>query len=261
MATVRMPDGSDYEVKVLLADGDSNTKLRKSDKAQRGYLTVGLSLAPANESGYEVCASRSPGCTRSCIFTSGFGVYDNVKRSRIAKTVLFFEQREVFKAMLRKELHKWRAKANKQGKVLACRLNVFSDILWERIFPELFTEFADVQFYDYTKHGKRLVSPYSLPKNYHLTFSRSECNDDSVSVIMAMNPKANIAVVFDSKELPRNWRPNNPLVKPRKVINGDETDLRFLDESGTIVGLYAKGKGKKDESGFVVSTKIPLEVV
>jgi len=35
------------------------------------------------------------------------------------------------------------------------------------------------------------------------------------------------------------------------VFNGDESDLRFLDPQGVIVGLYAKGKAKKDTSGFV----------
>jgi hypothetical protein len=35
------------------------------------------------------------------------------------------------------------------------------------------------------------------------------------------------------------------------VINGDETDLRFLDAKGVIVGLRAKGKARKDTTGFV----------
>jgi hypothetical protein len=37
----------------------------------------------------------------------------------------------------------------------------------------------------------------------------------------------------------------------RPVFNGDESDLRFLDPKGVVVGLYAKGKAKKDTSGFV----------
>jgi hypothetical protein len=36
------------------------------------------------------------------------------------------------------------------------------------------------------------------------------------------------------------------------VIDGTETDLRFLDEKGVVVGLLAKGKAKKDVSGFTV---------
>jgi hypothetical protein len=36
------------------------------------------------------------------------------------------------------------------------------------------------------------------------------------------------------------------------VVDGDKDDLRFLDpKGGHIVALYAKGKAKKDTSGFV----------
>ena len=36
-----------------------------------------------------------------------------------------------------------------------------------------------------------------------------------------------------------------------RTLDGDKTDLRFLDGAG-VVALYAKGKAKKDVSGFVV---------
>ena len=36
------------------------------------------------------------------------------------------------------------------------------------------------------------------------------------------------------------------------VIDGDETDLRFLDMQNSIVALKAKGKAIKDNSGFVI---------
>jgi hypothetical protein len=38
----------------------------------------------------------------------------------------------------------------------------------------------------------------------------------------------------------------------RQVISGDETDVRFVDGKGIIVGLTAKGKAKKDNTGFVI---------
>jgi hypothetical protein len=44
------------------------------------------------------------------------------------------------------------------------------------------------------------------------------------------------------------------------VFNGDESDLRFLDPKGVIVGLYAKGKAKKDTSGFVKYPTISLKI-
>jgi hypothetical protein len=50
-------------------------------------------------------------------------------------------------------------------------------------------------------------------------------------------------MVFD--EIPSSY-------KGFEVVNGDESDLRFLDKKGVIVGLKAKGKGRQDKSGFVI---------
>ena len=40
--------------------------------------------------------------------------------------------------------------------------------------------------------------------------------------------------------------------KRQTVFNADDTDLRFLDPKGVVLGLKAKGRAKKDRSGFVV---------
>ena len=50
----------------------------------------------------------------------------------------------------------------------------------------------------------------------------------------------NVAVVYD--------------VIPDNVYSADEDDLRFLDPFVAIVGLKAKGRAKKDVSGFVIRT-------
>ena len=81
-----------------------------------------------------------------------------------------------------------------------------------------------------------------LPSNYHLTFSRSEENDEIVDEILEMG--GNVAVVFD--KLPTQY-------KGYKVINGDKSDLRFLDEKNVIVGLKYKrdtNKGADNEAVF-----------
>jgi hypothetical protein len=52
---------SGWRPKNLLSGG--NTKLAKSAR------TLGLSLAPANTSGFEFCASRTPECTKHRIST------------------------------------------------------------------------------------------------------------------------------------------------------------------------------------------------
>ena len=146
---------------------------------------------------------------------------------------------------LRKSIKKIIRKAKRDGLIPAIRLNGTSDVIWEKQTFQgrtLFDLFPDVQFYDYTKIWTRFNR--TLPDNYHLTFSRSESNEDKVDWIIANHPRVNVAVVF-SGDLPKKY-------KGRKVIDADQHDLRFLDKSGVICGLKAKGNGKKDKSGFVV---------
>jgi hypothetical protein len=250
-AEVKMPDGSTYVVKTLLGKGDSNHKLNKSDKAGRGYMTVGLSLAPAKLSGFEMCRGRSKGCTAACLNTAGRGQQTSTQRARIAKTILLNENPDIFYSRLKEELSFFNKKATEKDKILACRLNVVSDYPWEQHLPELFPMFSEVQFYDYTKIYKRAVnfSIGQVPPNYHLTFSRSESNWPSVREIISKKFPVNVTVVFSSEKFPTKWA-------DRKVINGDETDLRFLDECGTIVGLKAKGRARSESSGFVIQLPV-----
>jgi hypothetical protein len=101
-------------------------------------------------------------------------------------------------------------------------------------------------FYDYTKINqksgdRKLASGH----RYVVTFSRSETNE--VEAIEVLNKGGIVAVVFD--ELPNEWN-------GFKVIDGDERDDLMLDCGGAIVlGLKAKGKARKDSTGFVVITK------
>jgi hypothetical protein len=242
----------------LILPGTDNTKLSKGDG--KDFMSVGLSLAPAKMSGYQVCSNSSAGCRRGCIVTSGYGgIFPEVIRGRIRRTVAFFEHRSWFLARMRRELERYQDQADDQGKRLVCRLNVFSDLPWEDLDPALFTQFPRVQFYDYTKHPKRMHKV--LPANYHLTFSRSERNhDDCLRVLRA---GGNVAVVWHlpdgsgrGERLKATW----DRVRPKQwygfpVVNGDVNDLRFLDPKGCVVGLYAKGRGKDDhESGFILPT-------
>ena len=258
---VKMQDGSTALVTKLLTLpvkrklGRVNQKLSKTNERQDKFFVVGLSLAPANSSGYEVCASRSPGCTKACLASSGFGgIFPNISRARVAKTRLLYQDRALFMAKLYREIERAQAKATAYGRRLAVRLNVFSDLLWEKIEPELFTTFPDVVFYDYTKHFSRMkrFCKGELPHNYHLTFSRSETNDKQAMEVLKLG--GNVTVVF-SGEMPTEWR-------GYKVVNGDETDLRFEDGHNVVVGLKVKGHlGLKDKSGFVVRIPTSEEVL
>lgn len=226
---------------------ESNPKLEKGEDL--GYLSFGLHFAPATISGYQVCASASEGCTIACLYTSGHGKFTRTQESRIAKTQRFFEAREKFLRDMVNDIFAALRRANRMGMVPSFRLNLTSDIRWETVpvfgYTNIMEMFPTVQFYDYTKHTNRK----NIPANYHLTFSRSETNDTKVPEMF--DSGFNVAIVFDT---PKN-RPLPETFRGRKVIDGRVHDLRFLDETGVWVGLSALGEGKKDSSGFVISTK------
>jgi hypothetical protein len=222
-------------------------------------------LAPADLSGYETCAKRTAGCTAACLNTAGRGGMfkrgentNVIQQARIRKTKMFFENRVEFMATLVKDIELAIKQSKKMELVPVFRLNGTSDLSWEKyevvrngkLFRNIFTAFPEVQFYDYTKVLGRKVKEYS---NYQLTFSAADGNDSDV--LRAMNEGLNVAVVFGIKKtLPM---PVDYLNRP--VFNGDESDLRFLDPKGVIVGLYAKGKAKKDTTGFVKYPTIMLQ--
>jgi hypothetical protein len=221
----------------------NNAKTIKGEK--KGILTGILYLAPASISGWEVCPKRSDGCTKACLYTAGHGAFTTVQTARINRTKMFFEKRDMFMDLLNKDINSLVKKAKKLSYLPTIRLNGTSDIEWTRF--GIMEKFPDIRFYDYTKVANRFDK--EIPENYYLTFSRNESNDDEVELLLTKN--VNIAVVFDTKKedaLPLEW-------KNRKVIDGDVDDVRWLDEKGVIVGLRAKGRGKKDNSGFVIKTK------
>lgn len=227
----------------LFTDQKSNAKMAKSGGL--GYEAKILHLAPAMESGYEVCSSRSAGCTAACLFTAGRGKMTSVKKARVARTKFFFEDRNGFKKQIQKELDAFKRKCTKNKTKPAARLNGTSDIIWERVAEEFFTDNPEIQFYCYSKHAKRFRPDWALPDNYHLTFSKSESNDAAVAEVLSHN-KFNVCAVFASEEFPDEWM-------GRKVYNADVHDLRFLDPPGGFIGgLKAKGDAKKDTSGFVI---------
>jgi hypothetical protein len=221
----------------------ANPKIQKGTKL--GYLSFILHLAPATLSGKETCPKRTAGCTAACLNTAGRGgmfrkgeTTNMIQEARIRKTKMFFEQKEAFLAQLTKDIKLGIKQAARLGLKPVFRLNGTSDLSVEKW--GIIEQFPDVQFYDYTKVLGRKVS--HLP-NYHLTFSAADGNDSDVA--LAIQQGMNVAMVFD--KLPEAYM-------GRPVTNADETDLRFLDPKGTIAGLKAKGRAKKDTTGFVRRT-------
>lgn len=230
-------------MKLLSVSADAKTV--KGEK--KGYLTGILYLAPASSSGTNVCANASPGCIRGCLNTAGrAAIFPAILRARVRKTRELFADKEAFSAQLAKDISSLERRAQRQGLTPCVRINGTSDLPWLAL--RIAREFYHVQFYDYSKHVR--VWERTLP-NYSITFSHSETNLDACLETLAHG--CNVAVVFDTKKgqpLPAEWH-------GYRVIDGDESDLRFLDPrraTGVVVGLRAKGRARKDCSGFVQSS-------
>jgi hypothetical protein len=237
-------------IRKALLGFDTNAKTVKGE--QLGFLTGILYLAPSDISGFNVCPmAKIAQCEEACLYTAGRGAFNSIQLARINKTQYFFNDRQNFMLNIVKDIEKGIKQANKAGLTLLIRLNGTSDIKWENVFfdydnkkTNIFDLFPNIQFYDYTKIANRI----DLPKNYDLTFSYSGVIEYQPYVKKAIDNQMRIATVFRSiKHIPNEF-----LGLP--VVSGDNSDIRHLDDQNTIVALYAKGKAKKDTSGFVVDT-------
>ena len=223
----------------------ANPKIQKGTKL--GYLSFILHLAPSDLSGKNTCPKATPGCIAACLNTAGRGGMfkkgentNVIQKARIRKTVAFFFDRDAFMQDLVSDINKAIKLATKLGLTPVFRLNGTSDLSWEKYDAgqglNIFEQFPYVQFYDYTKVLGRKVSQYP---NYHLTFSKADGNDADVAA--ALEQGMSVVAVYD--EIPAG------------VPSADETDLRFLDPKGVMLGLKAKGRAKKGYSGFVIRLK------
>jgi hypothetical protein len=243
----------------LLSIG-TNAKTVKGDKL--GFLTGVMYLAPADLSGYQMCAmALTAQCKDPCLNSAGRGAFTKTQVFRIQKTREFVEQRQEFMETLVWSIHALIRQAARKGLIPLVRLNGTSDIKWEHIYfnhmgklVTIFEVFPDLQFYDYTKMSGRQV----LPANYDLTFSYSGVAAYQKYVKLARYNGMRIAVVFRSADqIPSDFM-------GMECIGGDDSDVRHIEPKNVVVALYAKGKAVKDTSGFVVDAArkiIPIYAV
>ena len=238
----------------------------KTVKGQRyGFRTAVLHLSPARLSGVaNVCPNATPGCELACLNTAGRGGMslgsidvrasgDNViQRARRRRTAWLFGDRGAFLLALRDDIARHIKRAKRDGLVPVVRLNGTSDIRWEAApywldGASLFDHFPAVQFYDYTK----LANRRGLPANYHLTFSLAETERNRADAVRALDAGLSVAVVLRGAGDSVHKRPFPATWNGRALVDGDDSDLRFLDPPSVFVGLRAKGRAKRDTSGFV----------
>tara|TARA_R100001463_G_scaffold5893_1_gene19861 strand:+ start:712 stop:1485 length:774 start_codon:yes stop_codon:yes gene_type:complete len=250
--TIEQLRNRSYKIPNNLLRKNDNPKLNKHTKIEelKKYWEMHLNLIPASISGFNTCGSSSEGCRNACLHASGNPVFMSQKTlGRTNRTLFYFKERAKFLAMASKELRNFEILCKKHGLKPDVRLNTTSDIMWEN--HNLIQTFKNIQFYDYTKHFKRMTKYLrgELPDNYHLTFSLNEKNHHEGLEVLKCG--GNVAMVF------RNTPPET--YKGYKVINGDLHDLRFTDPKNVIVGLKEKpflnpetGKKERDQSGFVI---------
>lgn len=217
-----------------------DAKTVKGEK--KGYLTGILYLAPHTiAGGRSMCPFSTAGCRAVCLYTAGRGGFNSVQQARIRKTKWWQTDPSSFLTQLETDIERLVGEGLSRGLTPAVRLNGTSDVAWEN--THIMERFPGVQFYDYTKFPSSHRT--SLPAaNYHLTFSYSEHPLARLHSEGWFERGVNTAVVFPTADLPGTFL-------GRPVIDGDESDLRFTDPKGIVVGLKAKGKARKSDSAFV----------
>lgn len=242
-----------YYVPNNLLNRGGDAKTIKGEKKNWKTYIMYMSPFTANSMGVNVCPHASAGCAAACLNEAGRGGFtSSVQKGRRNKTEFYLQNRQGFLEKLYKELTN--ISKRHAGENIAIRLNGTSDIRWEKFKvrdgKNLMELFPNLQFYDYTKNYLRF--DIELPKNYSLVFSRSETNHEKA--IELLKKGVNVAMVFDNP--PTSF-------EGFEVVDGDETDLTFLQRQGVILGLKYKKLTTKNadnnfafESGFAIRVKV-----
>lgn len=228
----------------VMADAKTIKSIRDTRSGEDRYLTGILYIAPAEEGGVNVCVGSSGCCRIGCLNTAGNPATLSIKiASRIRKAKELHLSPELFYIKLKSDILVLDNVAKHLGLKTAIRLNGTSDYDFGKDMEEFIKDQVakGVKFYDYTKILPK-YKKYHKGGLIHHTFSRSELNDKQAQEVLKNG--GNVAYVFFAKELPEYYLGH-------KVIDGDSSDLRFLDDQmkehegeGLIVGLIAKGSVK-----------------
>lgn len=269
MKTTEYPRFAATKARLSLLTLD-NPKVAKG--ATRGEVTAVLHLLPHREYGrlaalngdevparFNLCPNAGS-CVASCLNTAGRGgipmssyagraFANNVQHGRYKRTHLYRTAPDAFRAQLEREMQIVADWALSLGLSVSFRLNGTSDVHWERAFPGLRIPVGAVR-YDYTKSW--LLAYHGTVDGVRYTYSLDVDGFGDPSrreelALRILRTGGNVAVVFNTKKgkpVPATWR-------GFPVVDGDETDLRHLDPRGHVVALRAKGKARKDRSGFV----------
>lgn len=205
--------------------------LKLSHSASDRVAGYGLSLAPADSSGWNVCRFASAGCRSACLATSGNGRYDGSTRGRIWKTRWLAGDPVPFLRFLAASIDAIPvAEWERAGWAVSLRFNVLSDLPWESIAPWLVAraQARGIRLYDYTKWP---TARRAGVVGYELCQSVTERSSDA-DIAAALHPVV-VVDVKRGKALPTSYL-------GRPVVDGDLSDARFFDPAGSVVLLRYK---------------------
>lgn len=256
------------------------------DVAASKYGIKKVKLPPGTRT--TLCASATAQCKASCLVFSGQNLNDRYNTiKKLSLTMALFNEPVAFMRMLYGATEKWQRECSCEGSVPFLRLNVYSDIPWELLVPDMFDRFRDVRFYDYTKVAGRMPlrgGRYPV-ENYDLTFSYAgtKANLDAVDYEIRQN-RRRVAVTFATigtsryvapgqkiptqpprpgkKETAHRWPYVPEIGLPNEfmgltVIDGDQSDFRPYDPGSCIVGL----RWKIPQSQHVTAAQARLFIV
>lgn len=252
--------GENIKLSSLLA---TNEKLEKTHESVADYTITGLTLSPHKSSGLgNLCKDSTDGCRNACVLEfAGRRVMESVRKASRNRTALFFHDKKLFESLLLLELSTEGTKAQHFEKMLLCRLNVASDLPWERLCPSLFELPMVHRFYDYTATYSRALQSLSWGLPYDLTYSVKESTTIEKTQTILDNG-GNVAIVVDSIYQPAQKRfgcfPSWVQIgnKEYQTVDGDVHDVRLkaIDGNSKVILLRNKGTNKAKQhaitSGF-----------
>ena len=244
--------------KLLVTSQASNAKIAKSNKSN-DFRTAYLPLLPANLAGSGTVCPNSKHCINGCIgHNSGQNSLQSAILSKYYKTLFFRRLPKLFFNQLFQEIENFDKLCYRSGLKACIRLNAYSDVVYERIKPDLFQAFSGVLFYDYTKLKRRFDNP--IPSNYFLTHSLVAADNPDLSDFAGLHRQFSAVVsreIYDSID----WK-YSELFRERykmtwingysvKLINGDNDDLTFEKSKGILL-LREKYKKKPEKDNPLV---------
>ena len=226
-------------VNTPLINVNSSTKIEKGQKLN--IHTGILYLKPADQvTTKTLCpTAQLMGCKKGCLISSGQLGKKAGSNAATKRTIMLALNADKFRQHLKLEILQHQLE---YGESLAIRLNGTSDL----DFTDIIASMSDVQFYDYTKVYSRVIK--NKLANYDLTFSGSANNTKSLQMTArAISAGYRTVLAVNTAESKGEYKLPSKL-GDIPLINMDDTDVRFKDESNAVGVLKRKGSNKSQRA-------------